>query len=68
MQKVSGKTMVMLYKSCRVFHKESNKIEIAFFCFFKKFLRIFQESARHQVLLKIPFATGSLELFYSSQI
>jgi hypothetical protein len=31
MQNISEKTMVMLYKSCSVFHKESNKIELAFF-------------------------------------
>jgi hypothetical protein len=31
MQKVTGKCMFMLYKSCRVIHMETNKIKFAFF-------------------------------------
>jgi hypothetical protein len=37
--------MVMLYKSCRIFHKESNKIEFKFFRVFYNFLRILQDLA-----------------------
>jgi hypothetical protein len=44
MQKVSGTTMVMLYKSCRVFHKETNKIEFTF----SDFSVIFYEFSKFQ--------------------
>jgi hypothetical protein len=37
MQKLSWKTMDMLYKSCSVFHKESNKIGVAFIWIFYEF-------------------------------
>jgi hypothetical protein len=37
--------MNILYKSCGVFHKESNKIRFAFFLFSYDFLCILQESA-----------------------
>jgi hypothetical protein len=30
MQNLLGKPMVMLYKSCSVFHKDPNKIKFAF--------------------------------------
>jgi hypothetical protein len=37
LQKLSCKSMVMLYKSCRVNHMVTNKIEFAFFYFFLQF-------------------------------
>jgi hypothetical protein len=45
MQKLSGKARVNIYKSCSVFHKESNKIKFAFFWFVYHFVQLFQESA-----------------------
>jgi hypothetical protein len=53
MQKLSEKTMDMFHKSCSVFHNYSNKIEFAFFWFLYNFLRILQESAKVESLLKI---------------
>jgi hypothetical protein len=47
--------MVMLYKSCRCFHLESNKIEIAFFLIFYNFLQILQVSAKPKHYLRIQF-------------
>jgi hypothetical protein len=41
MQKLSGKSIDKFYKSCSVFHEESNKIEFAFFRCFYDFLWIF---------------------------
>jgi hypothetical protein len=40
MQKLSGKTSVMLYKSSGICHKESNKIWFEFLWFFYDFVRI----------------------------
>jgi hypothetical protein len=40
--------MYMLYKSCSVFHQESNKIGFEFFWIFYSLLRILQESANQQ--------------------
>jgi hypothetical protein len=45
MQKLSGKSMVVLCKRCSTFHNKSNKIGYAFFWFFYDFLRILQYSA-----------------------
>jgi hypothetical protein len=45
MQKLSGKSMAMLCKSCRIFHSKSNKIGHVFVWFFYEFLRIIQDSA-----------------------
>jgi hypothetical protein len=44
------------------FHKESNKIEFAFFLFLYNFLGILQDSAKHHSLFKKPITSGSLEL------
>jgi hypothetical protein len=68
MQKLSGKSMVALYKSCRVFHQESKKIEFAFLWFFYDFIWIFQGSAIMPFLFKNQTARGSLELFSDSQV
>jgi hypothetical protein len=42
--------MVVLYKSCSAFHKESKKMLLHVFCFFYNFLLILQESAKLQTL------------------
>jgi hypothetical protein len=57
MQKLSRKTMDMLYKSCRVFHTESNIIGFAFFWIFYKFLCISQVSVTLLILFKIQLYT-----------
>jgi hypothetical protein len=44
MQNLSGKSMVVLCTSCRIFHNESKKIRFAFFWFSCDFLRIFKVS------------------------
>jgi hypothetical protein len=45
-QKLFGTSSGKNNKSCRIFHKESNKIGFAFFSFFYNFLRNLQESAK----------------------
>jgi hypothetical protein len=60
--------MVKLYKSCNAFHKESSKIEFAFFWSFYNFLRILQESAKRVHYCTFSFTVRPLELFYPSQI
>jgi hypothetical protein len=55
MHKLLGKSIDKFYKSCSVFHPESNKIGFAVFCFF-------------QVLLEIHFTARSLELFKGLQV
>jgi hypothetical protein len=40
LQQLSGKTVVMLYKSCTVFHQEANKIGFAFSDFPTIFYRV----------------------------
>jgi hypothetical protein len=54
--------MVVLCKSCRIFHNGSNKIEFAFICFFYDFLRIFKVSAKALYYLRLGFTGRSLEL------
>jgi hypothetical protein len=68
MQNLSGKSMVIPYKSCSVFHMESNKIEFAFLWFFYNFLCIFQDSAKHIHYLRSGFSIRSLEVFETLQI
>jgi hypothetical protein len=60
--------MVVLCKSCSIFHNESNKIKIAFFCFFYNFLRIFKDSAKALYYLRIQLSRRPLELFSLLQI
>jgi hypothetical protein len=43
MQKLSTKSIVMLYKSCRVVQMESNEIGFAVFGFLYNFLQILQD-------------------------
>jgi hypothetical protein len=38
--------MVMLYKSCSIFHKETNKIEFEIFRFIYDVLQVLQDSAK----------------------
>jgi hypothetical protein len=68
MQKLSGQTMDMLYKSYRVFHQEYNKIGFAYFWFFKNFLRILQDSAERVHYWSCGFTPWSLETFDSLQM
>jgi hypothetical protein len=63
MQKLSGKIMVMLYKSCSVLHKESKKLGMHFYDFFYDFLCILQESAKLQTLFKNQFSNRPLGSF-----
>jgi hypothetical protein len=67
MQNLSVKSMVMFYKSCRVFHKETNKTGFAFFWFLCEFLWNLQDSAKSINYLRFPFACRSLETFQPSQ-
>jgi hypothetical protein len=73
MQKLSGKSIVMLYKSCRVSHKESNKIECAFLWFsmiFYGFTRISQTGITIFDSLQTGpcFANRPLERLKASQL
>jgi hypothetical protein len=68
MHKLSVKIMVVLCKSCRTFHKESNEIGFAFFWFFYDFLRIFKVSAKALYYLRFCFTGRSLELLFLLQI
>jgi hypothetical protein len=68
MQKLSGETMAMLYKSCSVFHQESNKIEFAFYEFsaiFYGFSKI-QQKPKHY--LRNHFACRPLERTQTLQL
>jgi hypothetical protein len=60
--------MAVLYKSCRIFHIESNKIGFAFFWFFYDFLRIFKVSAKALYYLRFGFTGRPLELLFLLQI
>jgi hypothetical protein len=68
MQQLSGKTIDMIYQSCRSFHMEFNKIGFAFFWIFYNFLCILQYPAKRQALFKNPFTLRSLEGFNYSQL
>jgi hypothetical protein len=68
MQKLSGKSMAMLCKSCMTVHTESNKIGLALFLFFCNFLRIFKDSATTLYYLRIQLSHRPLELFSLLQI
>jgi hypothetical protein len=68
MQKLPWKTMVMLYKSCSVFHEESNKIGFAFFWFFYDVLQKLQDPTKLLYYLTNYFTCRPLELFKGSQI
>jgi hypothetical protein len=54
MQKLSGKSMVVLYKSFRIFHSESNKIGFAFFLIFLRFSTNFQRFSKSTLLFENP--------------
>jgi hypothetical protein len=60
--------MFKLYKSCSVFHMESNEIKFTFFWFFYNFLQILQGSTKLQTLFKNQVSKRSLELFCPLQI
>jgi hypothetical protein len=67
MQKLIGKGIVILHKSCRVIHKETNKIEFTFF----DLSIIFYEFSKNQQklsLFKIHFTSRPLERFWNSHI
>jgi hypothetical protein len=51
MQKLSGISSGQNNKSCRIFHRESNKIGFVFLWFLCDFLRNLQESAKSQYYL-----------------
>jgi hypothetical protein len=68
MQKLYGKTMDMLYKSCSVFHQESNKIGFAFLCIFYDFLWNLQESAKQHHYSRFEFSARPLKVFSDSHI
>jgi hypothetical protein len=63
MQKLSGTSSGKNNKSCRIIHKESNKIEFAFFCFFYDFLRILQVSANHKYYSSYNLSLNPLDFF-----
>jgi hypothetical protein len=63
MQNLPRKSIVMLHKSCRFFHKESNKIGFASFWFLYSFLCIFQDSAKHIHYFRSGFSIRPLEVF-----
>jgi hypothetical protein len=65
MQKLSGTSSGKNNKSCSIFHHESKKIEFAFFWIFYNVLRNLQESTKLQILLKLYFAAGTLEVLDS---
>jgi hypothetical protein len=55
--------MVMLYKSCSAFHKESNKIGFAFYYFFMIFYAFYKNQQNCKHYLRINFRTGPWEVF-----
>jgi hypothetical protein len=57
----------MLYKICRIIHKETNKIEFAFFLFLYDFLRILQDAAKGLTLFKNLVFTKVPGKFSTSQ-
>jgi hypothetical protein len=63
MQKLLGKTMDKLYRSCSVFHQESNKIEFEFLWFMYDFLGFLQDSAKRVHYWRFGFAPRSLGIF-----
>jgi hypothetical protein len=60
MDKLPGTSSGKNDKSCRIFHKKSNKIEFTFFWIFANFLRILQDSANHMHYLSYNFAVRPL--------
>jgi hypothetical protein len=58
MQKLSGKSIDKFYKSCLLFHQESNKIEFAFFLIFSWFSTDLQVSAKHKHYLRTAIHRG----------
>jgi hypothetical protein len=56
MQKLSGTSLGKNNKSCRIFYRESMKIEFAFLWMFYGFLRNLQESTKWLYYLRITFA------------
>jgi hypothetical protein len=50
MQKLSGKSRVMLYKRCRVLHKESNKIEFAVLWFSTIFYEFYKNQHKSNTI------------------
>jgi hypothetical protein len=60
MQKLSGISSGQNNKSCSIIHHESNKIGLAFFCFFYDFLRNLQESANSLLLFQLRFCREAL--------
>jgi hypothetical protein len=55
MEKLALKSRVTLYKSCRVIHKETNKIGFAFFLFFLIFYRFTRFSQNTLEIKKIIY-------------
>jgi hypothetical protein len=68
MQKLLGTSSIKNYKSCGIFHLESNKIEFAFFWFLYNFLCNLQEIAKCTLLFENHFARRSLKSFRFSRI
>jgi hypothetical protein len=65
MQKLTGISSGQNNKSCGLFHHESNKIGLTFFCFFCDFLRNLQETAKALLLLELPFRSEAPEKILS---
>jgi hypothetical protein len=56
MQNLSGICSGKNNRSCRIIHKESNKIGFAFFRFFYDFIRNLQDTAKALLLFGLPIA------------
>jgi hypothetical protein len=56
MQKLSVKSIAMLYKSCIFIYRETNKFGFAFFWFFCEFLGILQDPEKNMHYLRFGFA------------
>jgi hypothetical protein len=63
MQKLSHKSCVMVYKSCKVLHKETNKIGFTLFWVIFEFLWILQVTSQNTLKGKNLFTHRSLETF-----
>jgi hypothetical protein len=68
MQKLSGNSLDIFYKSCSTIHQESNKIGFEFLCFFYNFLRILQDSAKWLYYLRFTFATRPWQFWFLTKI
>jgi hypothetical protein len=67
MQNLSHKSIYSLYKSCRFWHKEYNKIGFAIFGFLYDFIWFLQATAKTHEGGKILFTTKPSERLGGSQ-